>query len=87
MAKVHIPPLLRTLTGGEAIVTADGASLRQLIAALERAHPGLAARLQDGDTLAAGVAASIDGTITSQGLLAKIRPDSEVHFLPAFGGG
>lgn len=87
MATVHIPPLLRDLTGGVDVVEAPATSLRQVIAALERLYPGLGSRLQRGDALAPGMAASIDGVITSQGLLAKVGPDSEVHFLPALGGG
>ncbi|MBX7166912.1 MAG: MoaD/ThiS family protein [Pirellulales bacterium] len=87
MAHVFIPPLMRGQTGGQAELDIEASSLRQLIIALELAHPELVGRLRSGDGLAAGVAASIDGVITSQGLLARLKPESEVHFLPAIGGG
>ena len=87
MAIVHIPTQLRTLTGGVERVAAQGASLRQIIAALDEAHPGLAARLVNGDGISPGLAVSIDGAFTNRGLLAKVGPDSEIHFMPAIGGG
>lgn len=87
MAVVHIPMQLRTLTGGIERVETQGANLRQVIAALDSAHPGLAARLANGDGISPGLAVSIDGAFTNRGLLAKVGPDSEIHFLPAIGGG
>ena len=48
---------------------------------------GIAARLVVEDRIAPGLAVSIDGVVTSRGLLARVSPDSQVHFLPAFGGG
>ena len=38
-----------------------------------------------GDAIAPGLAVSVDGSMTSR--LLAIRPDSEIHFLPAIGGG
>jgi molybdopterin synthase sulfur carrier subunit len=87
MATVFIPPQLRDLTGGAAQAEVAAGSLRNVIAQLEAQHPGIAARLADGDHLAAGLAVSIDGVMTTRGLLEKIDPESEVHFLPAIGGG
>jgi molybdopterin synthase sulfur carrier subunit len=78
---------MRDLTGGISDATVEGRTLRQVFAALEAAHPGLTARLQDGDRIASGLAVSIDGVVTSRGLLAKVEPASEIHFLPAIGGG
>jgi hypothetical protein len=34
-----------------------------------------------------GFALSVDGALVSKGLLSPVGPHSEVHFLPAFGGG
>ena len=55
--------------------------------ALERRFPGIDARMCQGGELAAGLAVSIDGAVTSRGLLAPLKPDSQIHFLPAIGGG
>jgi molybdopterin synthase sulfur carrier subunit len=87
MAIVHIPTQLRSLTEGAERVEVPGATLRQIIAALDAAHPGLAARLCIGDGISPGLAVSIDGAFTNRGLLAKVGPESEIHFLPAIGGG
>jgi len=87
MATVHIPAQLRSFTGGADHVDVAGTSLRQVIAALEAAHPGMAARLVRDDALAPGLAVSIDGAFTNRGLLAKVGVESEIHFLPAIGGG
>lgn len=87
MAIVHIPTQLRSLTGGVERVEVPGATLRQVIAALDAVHPGMAARLCNDDDLSPGLAVSIDGGFTNRGLGAKVGPDSEVHFLPAIGGG
>ena len=44
---VRIPTILRTYTGGAAAVTAAGATVGDVLAAVERAHPGIRARLID----------------------------------------
>ena len=87
MAKVFIPAQMRDLTEGCAEVEIEGVTLRQLIGNLEERFPGIADRLIDGERLMPGLALSIDGDISTWGLLAKIPPESEVHFVPAIGGG
>ena len=87
MPTVYIPPQMRDLTAGAAEVAVEGRTLRQAIAAVDARHPGFAARVSDGERLASGLAVSIDGVVTSRGLLAQLEPQSQVHFLPAFGGG
>ena len=44
---VRIPTPLRTLTGGQDEVAAEGATVAELIEDLERRHPGLRDRLLD----------------------------------------
>ena len=87
MATVWIPPLLRDLTGGTPTVSADGASVRQLVDALEGLYPGIKARLCQADSLRPGMTVVVDGLVAPLGLLQVVKPDSEVHFLPAIGGG
>lgn len=86
MPTVFIPPQMRDLTAGAAEVDAAGTTLREVLRALERAHPGLWDRVVAGDAIAPGMAVSIDGSMTSR-LLTPVRTESEVHFLPAIGGG
>jgi len=87
VAIVHIPTQLRTLTAGVERVEVSGQNLRQIISALEAAYPGLGGRLLKDDALSPGLAVSIDGAFSNRGLLAKVQPASEIHFLPAIGGG
>jgi molybdopterin synthase sulfur carrier subunit len=87
MATVWIPAPLRHLTNRQETVTVPGTRVRQVIEALERAFPGIRARLCDGDTLRSGIAIVVDGEVATLGLLQPVGPASEVHFLPAIGGG
>ncbi len=44
---VRIPTILRTYTGGESQVTADGADLAAVLENLESSYPGIKARILD----------------------------------------
>jgi molybdopterin synthase sulfur carrier subunit len=87
MATVWIPSQLRDLTGGQEKVTAPGARVGQVIDELERAFPGIKSRLCDEAGIRPGIAVIVDGEVARLGLLKPVAPASEVHFLPAIGGG
>lgn len=87
MAVVWIPPLLRDLTAGQETVTVEGATVRQIIDALDRLYPGMKARLCDEQGLRPGVAVAVDTQVARLGLLQPVAEKSEVHFLPAIAGG
>jgi molybdopterin synthase sulfur carrier subunit len=87
MATVFIPAQLRELTDSAAQVEIVGGNVRELIDALEQRFPGIRARLCTGDELSSSLQVSIDGVMSTRGLAAKLQPHSEVHFLPALGGG
>ena len=87
MPRVFIPPLLRPLTGGVDAVDVEAANVRQVIAALDSRFPGIGARLCEGDRLKPGLTVAINGNVGSRGLLEKVGPDCEIHFLPAISGG
>lgn len=87
MPLVFIPAQLRTLSGGIGRLELDAANVREVVEALEARFPGIKERLCQGDELAPGLQLSIDHVMSSRGLRAKVSPGSEVHFLPAFGGG
>ena len=64
-----------------------GATVREVVEQLERRFAGIKPRVcQDGE-LSPGLQVSIDGTFSRRGLDAVVGPNSEVHFLPVFGGG
>ena len=89
MPDVWLPPRLQNLTGGQQQVQVAGRTVRQVIDNLERAFPGLKAELYDEeeDVVMPGIAVVIDGETSQLGLLEHVREDSEIHFLPALGGG
>ncbi len=47
MAKIRIPSQLRTLTGGASEVAMEGATVGEVLKALDAAHPGFAERIFD----------------------------------------
>jgi molybdopterin synthase sulfur carrier subunit len=87
MARVWIPPLVRDLTGGLETVTAAGSRVGEVIDDLDRQYPGVKSRLLDGDILRPGLVVAVDTAVARLGLREPVGPDSEVHFLPAIGGG
>ncbi|MFO0907374.1 MAG: MoaD/ThiS family protein [Isosphaeraceae bacterium] len=87
MPVVFIPAPLRGLTGGAAEVAVEGLTVAEALDALDQRYPGLKDRVCRGETLAPGLQVAVDQTMTRQGLRAPLRPESEVHILPAIGGG
>ena len=87
MATVFIPSLMQKLTEGRATVEVSGSSVREVINNLEQEYPGVKERLVDRFKVRSGFTVAVDGQGTPIGLLEKVREDSEVHFLPAVGGG
>ncbi|HOU13903.1 MAG TPA: MoaD/ThiS family protein [Anaerolineae bacterium] len=87
MAIVHIPPLMRDLTGGRDKVSVPGKTVAQVIEALDAVYPGVKARVSDGDRLAPGSAVSVDGVIARLGLRAPAKAESVIRFLPVIEGG
>jgi len=80
---------MQSFTGGQERVQVSGSTVRQLVNNLEREFPGIKTVLYDEeeDNIMPGVAVIIDGETSQLGILEKVNEDSEVHFLPALGGG
>jgi len=87
MATVTIPLLLKDVTGGTRRAEVPGATLAEIIRALDRIHPGIEARIHAGGKLNPNLAFTVDGAIATQGLATPVGPQSEVSILPTFGGG
>ena len=87
MATVFIPSLLQGLTGGQHTVQIEGSTVRQIVENLERGYPGIKERLVENNRIKSNIAVAIDGEVTPLGMLEKVGENSEVHFLPAIGGG
>lgn len=84
---IYIPAQLRALADGVDHVEVPAKNIREIVAALEQQFPGIENRLCTGNALSPTLQVSIDGVMSNRGLRAKVQPDSEVHFLPAIGGG
>ncbi len=87
MATVVIPALLRKYTAGRDRVVASGRNLGQLLDDLERQYPGLREHVIENDEVKPSIAISIDGDMSTGGVLEPVRESSEVFILPAIGGG
>ncbi len=90
MPMVWIPaPWREKLTQGQQQVDVEGATVRQVIEALDARFPGMRQRIIDPehDRIRHDIAVSVDGDISVEGLRRKVGETSEVHFLPAMAGG
>ena len=87
MPTVFIPSLMRKLTDGKELVEVSGGTVRQVINNLEEQYPGIKDRLVEDGRVKKNISVAVDGEICRMGLLEKVGEDSEVHFIPAVGGG
>ncbi len=87
---VRIPTILRSYTGGVAEVTAEGGTLRDVIAGLDAAYPGIGGRLLDeAGKLRRFVNVYIgeEDVRLAQGLDTQVPPGIKVSVIPAVAGG
>jgi len=89
VSTVRIPPTLRTETGGERQVSADGATVRELIDDLVSRYPGLGSQLVEDGEIASFVNVYVEGedVRTLEGLDTPVGEGSTVILLPAMAGG
>ena len=87
MPTVWIPALLRHLTDGQESVRVPGATLGEVIDQLDAKFPSIKARLCQGEDVRPGIAVVIDAQMARAGLSESVRDKSEIHFIPAVGGG
>jgi sulfur-carrier protein len=87
MATVYIPEPLQSLSRGEKEVTLEAATVAQVIAQLEALYPGMEDALVDDGDLKPHIAVAVDGEVSIRGVVEPVGADSEVHFIPALGGG
>ena len=87
MPTVFIPTMLQPMTGGVKQVQCEAANVRQVLDRLDDLYPGIKDRLMEEGKIRPNLAVAIDGEIARMGLLDKVGENSEVHFVPAIGGG
>ena len=90
MATVKIPPVLRSSTGGEKEVSADGTTVGQVLGELAEAHPATKTQIfGDGGELNryVNVYLNDEDVRVLQGLETAVGPDDTLVILPAMAGG
>ena len=88
--QVRIPTILRSYTGGASEVTAPEGTLREVIAGLDAAYPGLGSRiLDDSGQLRRFVNVYVgeEDVRFAQGLDTQVPAGARVSFIPAVAGG
>ena len=87
---VRIPTILRTYTGGESEVTADGATLADVLNDLESSYAGIRARILDdsGDIRRfVNVYVGNDDVRFLEGLGTATPDGAQLSIIPAVAGG
>ena len=79
--------MLQKMTDGAQKVDMEVRNVRQVIEQLEELYPGIKDRLLEDGDIAPNIAVAIDGDVAIMGLLQRVGENSEVHFVPAIGGG
>lgn len=78
---------MQELTNGCSTITVPGDKVRHVINNLDERYPGIKERLVDGHKIKSNISVAVDGVISPMGMLEEVQENSEVHFLPAIGGG
>ena len=90
MPSVKIPPVLRSSTGGESQVAADGASVREVLRALAEQHPATQSQLfsEDGElNRYVNVYLNDEDVRVLEGLDTNVKDSDTLVILPAMAGG
>lgn len=86
---VRIPTPLRTLTGGNDEISADGRTVGELIDNIEKKHPGLRDRLLDekGVRRFVNIYIGEEDIRFLEGLKTELKNGDTVSIVPAIAGG
>lgn len=90
MAIVRIPTPLRKLTDGKEEVTASGATIADVIAALEQSYPGIKARICDENGQVrrfVNIFTNDEDIRFLQNLETPVSDKDEISIVPAIAGG
>ena len=85
--RVFVPTPLRSYTGQQADVEAEGATVAQLLDDLNRRYPGIRFRMVDEqDAIRPHIRVFVNGE-QARDLETELRPSDEVQILQALSGG
>ncbi len=87
---VRVPTILRTYTGGQSEVTAEGGTLSEVLDSLDASYEGIKGRIVDeqGDLRRfVNVYVGNDDVRFLEGLATSVADGAEVSVIPAVAGG
>jgi sulfur-carrier protein len=87
---VRVPTILRSYTGGEAVVTAEPGTVREVIQSLDGAFPGIGGRLLDDSGQLrrfVNVYVGDEDVRLAQGLDTEVPAGGQMSVIPAVAGG
>ncbi|MFY9914871.1 MAG: MoaD/ThiS family protein [Nocardioidaceae bacterium] len=87
---VRVPTILRTYTGGQSEVTAEGGTLSEVLDSLDASYQGIKGRIVDeqGDLRRfVNVYVGNDDVRFLEGLATSVADGAEVSVIPAVAGG
>jgi len=87
---VRVPTILRTYTGGDAVVTAEPGTVREVIARLDASFPGIGGRLLDDSGQLrrfVNVYVGDEDVRLARGLDTDVPAGTSVSVIPAVAGG
>ena len=87
---VRVPPVFRTLTAGQSTVKVEGATVAQVLSALDAAHPGFSEKLLGDDGALVryvNVFVDDDDVRFMQGLNTPVPDGVTVSIMQAVAGG
>ena len=88
--QVYVSVVLRDHCGGKSSFVIDGASVREIVEAIDREYPGFRQHvLGPGDSIRSGVRVSVNGQdVTPRGASdARVKQGDSVYLLYAIAGG
>ena len=84
---VHIPSALRSYTKQKSEVAAEGRTVAEVVAALDRLYPGLRFRIiTEQDTIRQHIRIFVNEEQASD-LSVALQPDDQIHIICALSGG
>jgi molybdopterin converting factor small subunit len=89
MPTIRIPGALRAFTASASDVAVDATTVRDALAALDRKHPGIAAKLLDGNAVKPHVRIYVGPEDIGElsGLDTAVGDRDEISIIPAIAGG
>lgn len=87
MALVILPAALRDFCAGASRLDVPGATVGELLLALDLRCPGFYARVTDGGRIRPELAFALDGEIIALALHDPVAPGAEIAIVPALAGG